>query len=361
MEKMRIIAHVDMDSFFTACEELRRPELKGKPVVVGADPKGGGGRGVVSTASYKAREFGIKSGMPISVAYRKCPDCIFLPVDFEYYLQVSGKIMELLRKYSDKIEIASIDEAYLDLSSSKDYENAKQKTEDIKNEVRKMGLSCSVGIGPNKLIAKIASDYKKPDGLTMVMPEEVDEFLKPLDVRVIPGIGPKTSEFLKERKIEKISDLRKVTKTTLKGWLGKFGEDVYNYARGIDDSELIIQYSPKSFSREHTFEKDTDDMDKIIEVIDIISNELQEECKKEDVEFKTLTLKLRFEGFETHTRSITLESHSKRKEDIKKAGLYLISGFYPLEKKIRLIGLKISNLKKKNGKHEKDVRISDYI
>ncbi|MEM3369318.1 MAG: DNA polymerase IV [Candidatus Micrarchaeia archaeon] len=361
MEKRRIIAHVDMDSFFTSCEELRRPELKGKPVVVGADPKGGKGRGVVSTASYEARKFGIRSGMPISVAYRKCPDCIFLPVDFDYYLQVSEKIMKMLRKYSDKIEIASIDEAYLDLSSLNNYENAKEKAEDIKNEVRKMGLSCSIGIGPNKLIAKIASDYKKPDGLTMVTPEEVHEFLNPLNVRVIPGIGPKTSEFLKDKKIETISDLIKVSKTTLQEWLGKFGEDVYGYARGMDDSEIITEYSPKSFSREHTFEKDTDDMDKIIEVIDVISDELEAECKKEDVEFKTLTLKLRFEGFETHTRSTTLESYSKRKEDIKKEGLYLISSFYPFEKKIRLIGLKISNLKKKNGKYDESARISDYI
>ncbi|MEM3408110.1 MAG: DNA polymerase IV [Candidatus Micrarchaeia archaeon] len=359
---MRIIAHIDMDSFFTACEVLKRPELKGKPIIVGADPKEGKGRGVVSTASYEARKFGIKSGMPISIAYRKCPQCIFLPVDFEYYLEVSDRIMRLLQKFSNKIEIASIDEAYIDISHIGDYKDAKKIAENIKNEIRKIGLTCSIGIGPNKLIAKIASDYNKPDGLTVVKPNEVDKFLNPLNVRVIPGIGPKTSEFLKERNIETISDLKKISKLTLKSWLGKFGEDIYYYARGIDDSELITEYFPKSFSREHTFEKDTDNMDEIVEVIDVICSELQDECIKENVEFKTVTLKVRFKGFETYTRSVTLDQYSKRKEDIKKIGLNLLSEFYPFEKKIRLIGLKISNLKSKNKKKDdSEVKISDYI
>lgn len=350
-----------MDSFFTSCEELRNPKLKGKPIVVGADPKGGKGRGVVSTASYEARKFGIKSGMPISIAYKKCPKCIFLSVDYEYYLQISEKIMNLLKKYSDKIEVASIDEAYLDLSHKDNYEDAKKIAEEIKNEIRKLGLSCSIGIGPNKLVAKIASDYKKPDGLTIVKPEEVVDFLKDLNVRMIPGIGPKTAEFLKDKKIEKISDLQRVEKEKLKKWFGKFGEEIYNYARGIDESELITSYTRKSFSREHTFEIDTDDLNMIIDLMNIMSKELEEECKKENRKFKTITLKIRFKDFETHTKGKTLKDYSQSKKDIFDISIKLLKEFYPFKKKIRLIGIKVSNLNEDENQEKKNRKITEYL
>lgn len=357
---MRIIAHVDMDSFFTSCEEIRRPELKGKPIVVGADPKKGKGRGVVSTASYEARKYGVKSGMPISIAYRKCPSCIFLPVDYEYYLEVSKKIMNELKKYTTKIEIASIDEAYLDLSEADNYENAKEIAERIKSEIKKQGLTCSIGIGPNKLIAKIASDYKKPDGLTVVEPDKVNEFLRPLNIRAIPGIGPKTSEFLKRKGIEIIAQLQELTLDELKQMFGKFGEEIYKYARGIDESELITEYIPKSFSREYTFEEDTDDLDQINKILDFIADELEEEIKQVRFLFRTITLKIRFKDFETHTVSKTMKEYSSKKEDIKRIGKQLLIRFYPFEKKIRLIGLRVSNLKDINEKEPK-LKISDYL
>ncbi|MCS7109391.1 MAG: DNA polymerase IV [Candidatus Micrarchaeota archaeon] len=330
-------------------------------MVVGADPKGGKGRGVVSTASYAARKFGVKSGMPISIAYKKCPNCIFLPVDFEYYLEVSNKVLNVLRKYSKRIEVASIDEAYLDLSYAENYEKAIEITKEIKKEIKNIGLSCSIGIAPNKLIAKIASDYQKPDGLTVVRPNEVVDFIKPLNVKAIPGIGPKTSEFLKERKIETIEQLQKLGKEELKEWFGKFGEEIYDFARGVDDSELITEYSPKSFSREHTFEVDTKNIELMYEIISIFAEELENECKKENKKFKTVTLKIRFEDFETHTKSKTIQ-YSDSKEEIKKIGIQLLNEFYPFEKRVRLIGLKVSNFSTDNEKEKrKHGRITDYF
>jgi DNA polymerase IV (DinB-like DNA polymerase) len=363
---MRIIMHVDMDSFFTSCEVLRKPELKGKPIVVGADPKGGKGRGVVSTASYEARKYGVHSGMPISIAYKKCPECMFLPVDYEYYLGMSKRIMEVLKKKTDKLEIASIDEAYLDMTPLQDYKKVEEVAKQIKKEIFEIGLTCSIGIGPNKLIAKIASDFNKPDGLTVVKEEDAIEFLKPLEVRKIPGIGPKTNEFLKQNGIETISDLQKVDKNKLKEWFGKFGEEIYNYARGIDESELITEYEAKSFSREHTFEKDTYSIERIERVIDIISQELAKEIRNENKRFKTVTLKIRFKNFETHTSSETMTEFSNSEKDIKSIAKMLLQKFYPFEKPVRLIGIKVSNLIPKseieNKKKERGItKITEYL
>lgn len=347
---MRIILHIDMDSFFTSCEELRRPELKGKPIVVGADPKGGKGRGVVSTASYAAREFGIHSGMPISLAYKKCPDCIFLPVDFELYVPLSQKIMEILRKYSDRVEPASIDEAYVDLSGAKDYKKAEETAKKIKKEISEIGLSSSVGIGPNKLIAKIASDYKKPDGLTVVKEKGAESFLKPMNVRRIPGIGPKTSEFLKSRGVETIKDLQKMTKQELKESFGKFGETMYCFSRGKDDSEIVTEYEAKSYSKEFTFQRDTDSAEEIQKVMWVMSEELAKELETEKRKFKTITLKIRFAGFETHTTSLTIKEHANRKDVIYTTAEELLQKFIPFEKAVRLIGIKVSNFEEKNSK-----------
>lgn len=355
---MKIILHIDMDSFFTSCEELRRPKLKGKPVVVGADPRGGKGRGVVSTASYAARGFGIHSGMPISIAYKKCPDCVFLPVDFELYVPLSQKIMGMLGKYSGKVEPASIDEAYLDLSDCKDYKEAVKIAEKIKQEIRGIGLSSSIGIGPNKLIAKIASDYEKPNGLTVVKEKDAEDFLKPMNVKKIPGIGPKTSEYLKERGVETIKDLQKIAKQELKENFGKFGETMYYFSRGIDDSEVVTEYEAKSYSKEFTFQKDTESMEMIQEVMLVMAEELSKELKTEKKRFKTVTLKIRFSGFETHTTGRTMKEYTDRKDKIYTTADELLQKFLPLEKAVRLIGIKVSNFEEK-GSGKKG--LADYI
>ncbi|MEM3228470.1 MAG: DNA polymerase IV, partial [Candidatus Micrarchaeaceae archaeon] len=186
---MRIIMLIDMDSFFVACEELRRPEIRGKPVIVGADPKGGSGRGVVSTASYEARKYGIRSGMPISAAYRLKKDAIFLPVDEPYYESVSEKVMAVIRGFSEKFEQVSVDEAYIDVSEKiKDYDSAMAYAKSIKERMLKeTGLRCSIGIGPNKLIAKMACEASKPDGIKLVKEDEAKKFLADMPIEKLYG------------------------------------------------------------------------------------------------------------------------------------------------------------------------------
>ena len=227
---MRIIAHVDMDAFYAAVEARSNPDLRDKPLVVGADPKAGKGRGVVTAASYAARRYGIRSAMPISRAWRLAeaarrrgdPETIFVRDNRKLYQEVSQRIMALLAVRADAFEEASIDEAYLDLSSLGSFEAATEQARVIKGEIgRAEGLTCSVGIGPNKLIAKIASDVDKPDGLTVVRPEDVQDFLDALPIRVIPGIGPKSEKFLHQQGIRTIRDLRGVERDRLVEWFGR--------------------------------------------------------------------------------------------------------------------------------------------
>ena len=220
----RIILHTDMDSFFASVEIREKPELKGQPVVVGSDPKGGTGRGVVSTCSYEARKYGIHSAMPISKAYKRCPDCVFLPVNMKLYKNVSENVMNILRGFAEKFEQVSIDEAYLVPINIRNFEDAVLCAHNIKDEVESQeGITCSVGIGPNKLIAKIASGFQKPDGLTLVKPEDVKDFLFPLPVSKIPGIGEKTTEALKLMGITKVEELANCDTQRLTEKFGKMG------------------------------------------------------------------------------------------------------------------------------------------
>src|SRR5512136_840652 len=206
---MRVILHVDLDAFFPSVEIREHPEYKGKPVVVGADPKEGKGRVVVSSASYEARKFGIRSAMPISRAWKLCPDCVFLRLHFDLYVPASNSIMRILKSHADKFEKGGIDEAYLDISSKvKDFNEAAEFAKQLMEEVlEKERLTCSIGVAPNKLVAKIASDFKKPYGLTVVKPDDVQSFLQPLAVRKILGVGATTERALKELNIETVHDL----------------------------------------------------------------------------------------------------------------------------------------------------------
>ncbi|MBI4144686.1 DNA polymerase IV, partial [Candidatus Woesearchaeota archaeon] len=206
----KILMHLDLNAFFAAVEEREHPEHAGKPIVVGSDPKAGAGRGVVATANYEARKYGIKSAMPISRAYRACPSAVFLPVNYRLYTQVSAKVMALLRRFVENIEQVSIDEAYLDVSHVQTYDAAEQLAKEIKQALwEQERLKCSVGIGPNKLIAKAGSDFQKPDGLTVVPPEKVLDFLAPQDVSVLRGVGVKTKEILHQQGLKTVDDVRK--------------------------------------------------------------------------------------------------------------------------------------------------------
>jgi DNA polymerase IV (DinB-like DNA polymerase) len=248
--EQRIVLHADMDSFFASVEVREHPELKGKLVVVGADPKGGSGRGVVSTCSYEARKYGIHSAMPISQAYKLCPDATFVPVNMKLYAQVSANVMEILRGFAEKFEQVSVDEAYLTPVEIFAFDNAVICAHRIKDEVKQQeGITCSVGIGPNKLIAKIASGFQKPDGLTVVKHEDVRDFLFPLPASIIPGIGKKTTDVLKAIGITKVEELAHFDVQSLAERFGKMGLLMKQRANGLDFEEVEEREGVKSISR----------------------------------------------------------------------------------------------------------------
>ena len=342
----RIIFHVDMDQFFAAVEERERPEIRGKPVIVGADPKEGKGRGVVSTCNYEARKYGVKSGMAISLAWRLCSNAIFVPVNYRLYQKVSGRIMEILRRYTHKFEQWGLDEAFLNLTFQiKNFEEAKILAEKIKNEINdKERLTCSIGVGPNKLVAKIASDFEKPDGLTIVKKENAKAFLAPLRVRKLLWVGRKTEEKLNKLGITTIGDLANYNASILVEKLGVSGTQLYLSAQGIDNSEIQERWERKSMSREITFEEDTSDSDFIIESLVAISEDLHEELIASKFIFKTITVKIRYRNFETHTHAKTLPFFSDLQKDIQKSARALMKDYLVPDRKIRLIGLKLSNL-----------------
>ena len=345
-EKKRIILH--MDHFYTAVEEREHPEYKGKPVIVGADPKEGKGRGVVSTSNYKARRAGVRSGMPISRAWKLCPEAIYLPPNFPLYIRVSNEIMDIARKYADKFEQWGIDEAFLDISTRvKSYAEAEALAKQLKREIReKEGLTCSIGIGPNKLIAKTASDYQKPDGLTTVKEDEAEAFLAPLPVRKLLWVGRKTEAKLKTMGINTIGDLAHYDPTVLAEKFGVIGAQMHLMARGIDRSEVEPRTEVKSISHETTFEEDTDDADTVLKALDALSEEACREALNQNLFFKTVTIKLRYENFETHTRSKTLPFITNRPQDLKKTAKELLQTHLQSDRKVRLIGVRVSSFVK---------------
>jgi len=344
-EKRRIIFHVDMDHFFTAVEEREHPEYKGKPVVVGADPKEGRGRGVVSTCNYEARRFGVRSGMPISRAWRLCPEAIYLPVNYELYTKVSDELMSMLRKHADKFEQWGIDEAFLDVTSKvEDYAEAQALAQQIKREIyEKEKLTCSIGIGPNKLVAKIASDYQKPDGLTIVKEDEPEKFLAPLPVRKLLWVGRKTEQKLKTMGINTIGELARHDPTVLAEDFGVMGTQIYLMAHGIDRSEVEERRGIKSISRDTTFEEDTTDFDLVLNTLDRLSEEVYKDVVGQQVHFKTVTVRIRYENFETHTHSKTLPFITNRLQDLKKTARELMQAYLRPDRKIRLVGIRVSN------------------
>lgn len=355
----RIILHIDMDYFFAQIEERENPQFKGKPVIVGADPKGGKGRGVVSTANYEARKYGIKSGMPISKAYQLCPTAIFLPVNITFYKKVSDEIMEIIKKYSPIFEQVSLDEAYIDITpllkqstistivenvnQKESWEKAKNLAEKLKNEIfEKEKLTCTIGIGPNKLVAKITSEKAKPNGLLVVKPSQVKKFLEPLDIDDLPGIGPKTAEKLRKIGINKIWELKKLSKQKLKEMFGKVGETIFKRARGIDEEPVSSEEIIKSIGRQITFEKDTRNPELIFGAFERILKEVYQELIQNNCLFKTIIIICRYQNFETHSKSKTLNKPLKDFQVLRREAKKLLLRFLLENKKpIRLIGLRV--------------------
>jgi DNA polymerase IV (DinB-like DNA polymerase) len=347
-ECQRIILHLDMDSFYASVEVQRRPELAHKPVVIGADPKHGKGRGVVSTCSYEARAFGIRSAMPISQAFVLCPHAVFLPPDFPAYARASRAVMDILRSYGYRLEQVSIDEAFLDISPLRNFTAAEQFAEEIKANIRhRLGLSCSVGIAPSMAVAKIASDFQKPDGLTIVQPATLQDFLDPLPVRKIPGVGKKAETLLFGMGIRTIGDLAGHDIQDLIGRFGRNAIALHQLARGIDGSDIVEGQEVKSISRETTFEMDTDELAVISSTIDALTQSVCDDLAEEQLRFRTITLKIRYQGFITRSKSRTLTHFSGDTTKVRALVHTLFREVFD-GRKIRLLGIRLSSFEKRD-------------
>ncbi len=341
---MRRILHIDMDAFFAAVEQKRCPELIGRPVVIGGsgDPTK---RGVVATASYEARKFGIHSALPLKTAYSLCPRAVFLPVDYEAYARESQKVKIILRSVTLAMEDVGIDEAFLDISEigKPSGEISQLIKKAIKDET---GLTCSIGIAPNKLLAKIASDMDKPDGLTVIMPEDILSILKPLPVRRLWGIGPKTEKSLKDMGIETVGELASLQMEALVDSFGpSYGNYLYHASRGIDDSPLITDWEPKSISRETTFQKDMASWQFIAKTLADLTKDVVTDMKDSSFKARTVTVKVRFSDFETVTRATTIPHATDREDEIRKAAFASLKRV-ELKKRVRLIGMRASHLER---------------
>ncbi len=342
----KYIVHVDMDAFFAAVEQRDNPALAGEPVVVGSDPKAGEGRGVVSTCSYEARKFGIHSAMPISVAYRRCPKAAFLPVDMEKYAKVSEQIYEILYQFSPRIEIISIDEAFIDITGSHHLFGGQVKTcQAIKAKIKQeTGLTASVGLAPTKMAAKIASDLRKPDGLVEVKKNKLLEFLWPLKIDKLWGVGAKSKVILNNMGIRTIGDLAKTDLERLKEIFGRSGEHFWQLAQGIDERDVESDDEVKSLSNETTFGKDTASKPKIEAALIKLSEKVSGRLRRAGLKGRTVTLKIRLEGFCTYTRAMTLVGATNFSDTIYKAIKKLFENFDLGGRKVRLVGVKVSNL-----------------
>ena len=338
---MRKIVHIDMDAFYASVEQRDDPQLRGKPVVVAWR----GNRSVVCAASYEARKFGVRSAMPAVRAERLCPNGIFLPPDFTRYRAVSRQVREIFKRHTDLIEPLSLDEAYLDVSENKTgLPTATQVARTIREQIRsELSLTASAGVAPNKFLAKIASDWKKPDGLFVIQPEEIDSFLLPLPVSRLPGVGKVTEEKLTRLDVQTVADLRGMDLPTLEGRFGRYGVRLYELARGIDKSEVVPDRPTQSISAEDTFEQDV-----LLTEMEAMIRKLAEHTwaasRKESRIARTVVLKLKTSEFKILTRSHTPGSPPSSCEELTSIALSLRDrvGLNPGQR-FRLVGVGLSN------------------
>lgn len=352
MQAPRRILHLDMDAFYAAVELLRRPDLKGKPVVIGGRGEPGtertgpyAGRGVVTTATYEARAFGIRSAMPLRTAHRLCPDAIFLPTDFDEYRRMSAMFKEQMRAVSPCMEDRGIDEAYLDISELPD--ESEDIGRDIKSRVQEATqLTCSVGIAPNKLLAKMASELQKPDGLTVLSIHDVPNRIWPLEVRKLPGVGPVTEQKLLAMGIRTIGDIAAQPLSRLMTEFGaSHGNGLYRAAHGRDDRPVVVEREPKSRSRETTFEQDIGEWQEIARTLASLAREVAEDLHEEGVRGRTVGVKLRFADFRTVTRDRTLAEATDVPDQIRRAAFECLSRI-SIDRRVRLVGVRVGNLEK---------------
>ncbi|HDQ00814.1 MAG TPA: DNA polymerase IV [bacterium] len=348
----KVILHIDMDAFFAAIEELDHPEYRGQPIIVGADPKAGAGRGVVSTCNYKAREYGIHSAMPISRAYKLCPYAVYLSPRMSRYLEISQKIQAIFHEFTPIVEPLSIDEAFLDVTGCiRLFGEPITIAQQIKERIRQQtGLTASIGIAPSKFVAKIASDLEKPDGLVFVAPEKVLDFLWGLPISKMWGVGKKTETKLRLMGVDTIGKLAKFPRDQIVKRLGKSGLHFWSLANGIDDRDVEPIHQVKSVSLENTFSQDIDDEHRIENTIFSLADNVSRILRKKRLSGKTITLKIRLEDFSTFTRSQSLGSYIDSSEVISEISMQLYRKFNRDRKKVRLLGVAVGNLE--SGSHQ---------
>jgi DNA polymerase-4 len=343
MSAERRILHVDMDAFFAAVEQRDRPELRGRPVIVGGPPDS---RGVVCTASYEARRFGVHSAMPCSQAHRLCPDGIFVPPDFRRYAAASDRIHEIFLRHTDLVEPLSLDEAYLDVTQQKGgLPTATAVAQEIRRQIREeLGLTASAGVSTTKAVAKIASDMRKPDGLTVVPPWKVAGFLAPLPVRRLPGVGPVTEAACRRLGILRCSDLLRHDEETLVQWFGRFGHELFRLARGIDDRPVITDWVRKSCGIEDTFPRDLLTRAEAEAALATLARNLSRRLEEEDLRGATVTLKVKYSDFTQITRARRLPAPTRRMDLLLRTASGLLGSTEVGQRPVRLLGIALGQL-----------------
>ncbi len=356
----RVFFHVDLDAFYASVEQIDHPEYRGKPVIVGAKP---GSRGVVSTCSYEARKFGIKSAMPISKAYRLCPNGIYLPVRMKRYMEVSQAVMDILREYTPTFQQISIDEAFLDMTGTERLFGPPAETaKEIKQRVKeKTGLTLSIGIAPNRYLAKLASDYDKPDGLYIVRAEEAEKFVEKLELKDLWGVGKKTLEKLRQSNITTVKKLKATPKSTLVRLLGRAAaEYLYKAARGIDPGIHQTENKTHSISSEATFQRDLKDLSEIYRALFEISSQVMYRLLRENKRSKTVVLKIRYSDFTTLTVQKSLKHWVTSSDEVYKTAKELFSLKWNSTKPIRLLGIGLHNVESPTGIAQGELFQNDF-
>ena len=346
--KHRKIIHVDMDAFFVSVEELDDPSLKGKPVVVGHD----GPRGVVSTANYVARQYGVHSAQPIAVAHRLCPDLLVVEPHFSRYKEVSRQVHDIFHEYTDLIEPLSLDEAYLDVTDNKfGIDMAVDIAWEIKKRIRQVtGLTASAGVSYCKFLAKVASDYRKPDGLCTVHPERALEFIDNLKVEQFWGVGEKTAQHMHKMGVFTGKQLRGLTLQQLTTQFGKMGKVFYDFARGIDDRPVVTEWVRKSVGCERTYIKDITRQEDMLAELSILADELESRLARNNFKGRTLVLKVKFSDFRQTTHGITENVVIEHKEKIMALVKELLNEVDFQQRPVRLLGITVTNPVEEEGR-----------
>ena len=340
----RKIIHIDMDAFFASVEIRDNPKLKGKPVIIGNDPRKTGGRGVVSTCSYEARSFGIHSAMSSKEAYERCPQAVFIPGNYEKYTAVSQQIRAIFKRYTDKIEPMSIDEAYLDVTENKlGIKSAVKIARLIQQDIwQELHLTASAGVSYNKFLAKIASDYQKPCGLTVIMPDDAVSFLQQMDIAKFHGVGKKTVEILHQMGVFTGADLLEISEITLIDRFGRFGFDLYRKARGIDNSPVKSNRIRKSIGKEKTYSKILNLDEDIKKELTVLSEKVALSLQRHEKKGKIVILKIRYSDFSTLTKRKTLEQPTQDSEQVAQNIIQLYETLSDKNKGVRLLGVTVT-------------------